>query len=290
MCKAINILDTTLCEGGYSNNWAFDADFCREYILTISQSKVEDIEVGFLKDCKYCQNQTYFNQIEEINNVIPKGNIAKICARVEVDKFDITKIVPKTSDIKLDGIRLFFKKHQLDKIFPYLSKIKEMGYELFVNPIDVDEYSDLELIEVFDSLNVFLPNAISLVDTKGFLSKNDITRNFYLMDNHFEKNIKLSCHLYNNIYRSFENTKRLIKECSNKRDLLIDSTAFGLGKEGGFLPIEQISMFINENFEKDYDLVSIINLLNEKIYPIYKDKQQANPATYFLQKIKINKI
>ena len=281
------LLDSTLREGGYLNNWEFDKEFCFDFISKLSKAKVEYIEVGFLKDGNFSENQILFNQIEDINKIIPNDNTSKICAMIMVDEYDIDKIIPKTSEIKLDCIRLSFKKDKINNIYPYLTKIKECGYELFINPTYIDKYSDLELINLFEKLNEFLPQYVSLVDTNGFLSKNDIVRIFYLMNNHFDKQTTFCCHLHNNLYRAFENTKSYIKECFNKRNLIIDSTILGLGRGVGNLPTEQIALYLNEKYNKEYHLEQIIELLDDKIYPIFKEKQEANPAKYFREKLKL---
>lgn len=257
--QQINILDCTLREAGYLNNWEFNQEFCKKYIQDLNKSKVEYIEVGFLKDGNFSQNQTLFNQIEDINNIISNDSTSKICAMIMVDEFDINKIVPKTSEIKLDCIRLSFKKHQINQAYEYLNKIKECGYELFINPTYVDSYCDLELIELFEKLSEFMPNYISIVDTNGFLKEKDILRIYYLIKNHFDKNVGICLHLHNNLHMAFYNAVQLIKE-NNDRNLIIDSTILGIGRNDGNIPTEQIMYYLSEYYYKNYNLNPIIEL------------------------------
>ena len=280
-------LDCTLREGGYLNNWTFGEDFIRNFVETIQKSGVEYIEVGFLKDGIFSTDQTLFNEIKDINHIIPEdfSNKTKISAMIMVDEFDVNKIVQKTSDIKLDCIRLSFKKHQVDKIYPYLNKIKEAGYELFINPTYIDDYSDLELIKLFDNLNEFMPDVISIVDTNGFLTKNDVSRIYYLSNNHFDRDISFCAHFHNNLHNAFVNANTIIEECANNRNLIIDSTIMGIGRGVGNLLTEQIMFFLNQYKEKQYEIVPILKILDEDIYPIFNKTPWGNSSPFYLAKM-----
>ena len=42
------ILDCTLRDGGYYNNWQFSKKFIQQYINLISKTKISHVEIGFL--------------------------------------------------------------------------------------------------------------------------------------------------------------------------------------------------------------------------------------------------
>ena len=44
--KSINILDCTLRDGGYYNNWDFSNQLVNKYLKTIAQSKIKFAEIG----------------------------------------------------------------------------------------------------------------------------------------------------------------------------------------------------------------------------------------------------
>ena len=45
--KNINILDCTLRDGGYHNNWDFSKEVVTEYLKTMSSLNIDYIELGF---------------------------------------------------------------------------------------------------------------------------------------------------------------------------------------------------------------------------------------------------
>ena len=45
--KSIKIIDCTLRDGGYYNNWDFDIDLVNKYINSLELSNIKLIEIGF---------------------------------------------------------------------------------------------------------------------------------------------------------------------------------------------------------------------------------------------------
>ena len=43
----LNILDCTLRDGGYYNNWHFEKDLINEYLRVMEIIKVDYVEIGF---------------------------------------------------------------------------------------------------------------------------------------------------------------------------------------------------------------------------------------------------
>ena len=60
--KTINILDCTLRDGGYYNNWDFPKTLVNDYLKAISDSGIKNVEIGFrsLKENKL-NGPNFFN-------------------------------------------------------------------------------------------------------------------------------------------------------------------------------------------------------------------------------------
>ena len=118
----IKVLDCTLRDGGYVNNWDFGLSLSQKFIKNIDEAKIEYAEIGFLKDTEYNQEKTVFSDIKQVNNIIPTDfkHYSKIVAMIVYGNFDVSKIVPKTEDITLDDIRVTFKKNEIESVFDYL--------------------------------------------------------------------------------------------------------------------------------------------------------------------------
>ena len=279
----IKILDCTLRDGGYVNNWDFNHKCARQIINNLIKAKVDYIECGFLKDCEYTPEKTLFNEIDEINNLCPpkENSNTKIVAMSIFGQFSENKLIPKNDNIALDAIRVTFKKHEIEEVFKYFEKIKQKGYEVFVNPTNIDTYSDNELLSLISKINKLAPYGFSIVDTKGILKENDILRLFYLIDNNLSKDITLCFHSHNNLQLSFSNAQQLLKVCKYRK-LIIDSTVFGMGRGAGNLCTELITQYLNDNYDTNYDIIPILKIVDEQINPIFARTPWGYSVPYYL--------
>ena len=66
----ISILDCTLREGGYVNEWNFGFDGIIDIIQDLSKAGVEYIECGFLNNCIYDSDFSLFDPVDRLKNII----------------------------------------------------------------------------------------------------------------------------------------------------------------------------------------------------------------------------
>ncbi len=252
----IKILDCTLRDGGYLNNWAFKTEEVKKIITALIDAGIDLIELGFIKKEKDEESKTVFSSFDEIKNVICdfSKDREKFTGMITAGQFPKDEIpLAKNSPIK--NLRLIFKKHQIEEAFEYCKNIKQKGYKLFVNPTYVNRYEKKEFVEIIKKTNKIEPYAFSIVDSIGALTQEKLAALYDLVDGELSENINLCFHSHNNLNLSFLNAKKLIEICKT-RNLIIDSTIFGLGKGAGNLRTEEILQFLN----KSYDILPILNL------------------------------
>ena len=66
----IKLLDCTLRDGGYVNDWQWGFGSARRIIQTLTRAGVDIVEVGFLRNVDgYDPDVTVCNTIEELNQI-----------------------------------------------------------------------------------------------------------------------------------------------------------------------------------------------------------------------------
>ena len=70
----IKVLDCTLRDGGYVNNWNFSYKNICKIINNLIKAKLDYIECGFLKPVEYNDDKSLFNKISDLNKLIPQSN------------------------------------------------------------------------------------------------------------------------------------------------------------------------------------------------------------------------
>lgn len=68
----LNLLDCTLRDGGYVNDWQWGFQRAKEIIQSLVRADINVVEVGFLRNVDvYNPDITVCNHIEELNKLLP---------------------------------------------------------------------------------------------------------------------------------------------------------------------------------------------------------------------------
>ena len=264
--KRIKILDCTLRDGGYVNNWNFGFDNIKNIVKELQNACVDYIETGFLTDKKITKNQSLFNKIDEINSILPQNtNKNQFFAMISYGKFDVNNL-PEYSENLISGIRFIFKKQNLKDALKLCRLIKNKGYKLFINPTFINQYTNDELIALIGQINEIRPEGFTIVDSTGGLDEKASAEIFNLADKYLDEEICMGFHSHNNLNLSLDNAKILISAVT-KRPVVLDCSISGIGRGGGNLSTQEIMQYLNGgyNINTVRNLAdNIINLIRSK--------------------------
>ena len=125
----IQILDCTLRDGGYCNEWDFGFDNVKRIISGLVEANVEIVECGFLTDrVNYDPDITRFSDIDQLKAAIPQNRDGKLfVAMVNYGEYD-PNAIPDCDGTSVDGFRVAFHKKNLTESLELCRKIKDKGY------------------------------------------------------------------------------------------------------------------------------------------------------------------
>ena len=84
----IKILDCTLRDGGYINNWQFGFSSIKSIINLLSKTNIDYIELGFLTDKMRNRESSLFNSFQDIQEILPSNFDAdKLCIMIKLIQF-----------------------------------------------------------------------------------------------------------------------------------------------------------------------------------------------------------
>ena len=280
----ISILDCTLRDGGYINDWNFTENGIKFILNELYLSGVDYIECGFLEECNTNNNKSIFNSIEKINDYLPEGaDKSHAAAMITYGKFPIEKVPDYNSNL-LSIIRLIYKKPQKEGALKYARELIKKGYKVFINPTFIDQYSLKEIVSLVDEINEIKPFGFSIVDSMGVLNEKKLLEYTRTIDDFLDKNIVLCFHSHNNLQLSFSNAQSIIKE-NMQRQLIIDTCIFGMGRGAGNLPTELLANHLNTVYNKNYDLLNILKVIDEHIAKIFAVTPWGYSVPYYLAAI-----
>lgn len=280
----INILDCTLRDGGYINNWNFGKEVISKIAENISRAAVELIECGFLSQQKTTtEEKSIFRTILEAEKYFQKVKQNNLALMVNCGEYQVEDMKPYSGG-KITTIRIAFHKHQLVEAKKLCLQLQHKGYTVFFQPMVTMRYTDEELLQLIKWANENKPEAFYIVDSFGTMRKKDILRIFYLIDNNLFKDIKIGFHSHNNLQLSFSNAQELIT-LNSKREIIIDTSIFGMGRGAGNLCTELMLQYINENIENKYYMLPILETIDEFIMPIFKTHSWGYSVPYYIAAI-----
>lgn len=268
----IKLLDCTLRDGGYVNDWKFGHNNAISMLERLVSANIDIIEIGFLDQRRpYDIERSIMPStdcVEKIYGNVDKRN-AMIVGMIDYGTCGIENLQP-CKDSYLDGIRVIFKKHIMHEAIAFCKQVKDLGYKVFTQAVSITSYSDEELLELISLVNELEPYAVSMVDTYGLLHKGNLMHYFSLMDQHLKPEIGLGYHSHNNFQLAYANCIEVLKYKTD-RTIVVDGTLYGMGKSAGNAPIELLGMHLNEEYGKDYDINQMLEAIDGNIMKIYKE-------------------
>lgn len=269
--KNLMLLDCTLRDGGYVNDWAFGNRVISSIIDKLENADIDIIECGFLTEKTIDENYSLYSDLETIEKLLKnKKYNAMLVGMIAIGEKEIDpNKLPDCNGKSIQGIRLTFHQHEIEKAFDWAKIIIKKGYKVFIQPVGTATYSDLEILQLVNKVNELKPFALYIVDTLGSMYKNELLHTFYLLDKNLNSSINIGFHAHNNLQLAFSNAQELTR-IQTKRDIIIDASVFGMGRAAGNLPTELIAEYINKNIKEKYDVTSILDIYDEYISIIQK--------------------
>ena len=280
----INLLDCTLRDGGYINDWKWGFAPAKDIIHTLTRAGTDVVEVGFLRNVAgYDANVTVCNTIEELNRLLPpegQRGATKYSGMAMRSNYDIAKL-SEYSGSGIEIIRITAHDYDIREGMDFAREVKARGYKLAINPINIMGYSDKDILWILDEVNKIHPWQFSIVDTFGSMRRKDLDRIVSLADHNLAPDIRLGLHLHENMALSFCLAQEFIDK-HLQRDITVDASLMGMGRIPGNLPIELVADYLNENAAARYDIDELMDAIQDHIAPIKGESQWGYTPAYFL--------
>ena len=171
----VKLLDTTLRDGGYINNWDFGLNSISEIESGLIKAGIDEVESGFLTSKHtHTADNTLYNTVSDVKNKM---------VMVNYGEYDFS-LVDKSVHL-----RIAFKNFEMPLLREGLKILKNNGVEFSLNPMHISLYSDKDFSLLADISDTFTPACVTAVDTMGIMNGDDTKRIFLLLDRIIDKNI-----------------------------------------------------------------------------------------------------
>lgn len=246
MKKKIKILDCTLRDGGYYNNWDFSKNIYQKYFKSIKKSKIDAIEIGF----RFFPRDYFLGPFAYSTDLFLKKKKIKhsrlaimINASELIEKRNYNFFFnKKKSPVKI--IRIACHLNEYPKIKKKLAIIKKNGYELHLNLMQISEYSDEILKNFFNNLDKKNIDIFYFADSFGSLEPKRVGKICKLVKKNWQKEFG---------FHSHDNKGLALKNCIaayKNGATWFDGTIQGMGRGAGNVSTENLYKYFNKIYNK----------------------------------------
>lgn len=275
----VKVLDCTLRDGGYVNNWAFKDEYILRILRSLNDSKVDIIELGYLKGHEGIRsNTTLFSDVSQLKDFSKTLKCSQKVVMINLGDYDVKSL--SDNDGTIDGIRLAFHRKDLQSALVQARYIKNAGYDVYFQPMISKNYGDIEFLKMIEAVNEIKVKAFYIVDSFGSMSLKDFSHYIDMTSTNLDTVISLGYHSHNNMQLAFCNA---IKMCESNltHDIIVDSSIYGIGRGAGNLNTEMITDFLNKMYSKNYRIVPLLEIIDELLESLMRRKKWGfSPAQY----------
>jgi len=264
------ILDCTIRDGGYVNNWHFDVNTVGEVYRANSKAGVDIVEIGFRGTEEFFSKDEYglwrFSPDGQIRQAIKGVRGAKLAVMADFGKINLGDFA-SAQDSPVSLVRLASHKNTLKEAVAFLQGIKTKGYEVSLNAMGYTNFTPEERRNLAAMLGNAGLDYIYVADSYGSLFPDQIPELFEpLLDLAAVTGIKVGFHPHNSLQMAFANTLEAIRAGVD----IVDSTFYGMGRAAGNLPTEILLSYFSRLNHNRYNAIPILNCIDLYFIPLHQ--------------------
>jgi len=228
----MQILDCTLRDGGYYNNWDFSKEFVTEYLATADAMGIQHIEIGFrLNSNNGFKGSCAYSSDEFLSSLNIPSRLS-IGVMINASEFSLgsvsalEKLFPSDSREHLDFVRIAAVQSDLPVANQLADILSNKGYTVFLNIMQMATLSKSDLENLCKSISGSV-DILYFADSTGSLKPEEIRDYFKFIQNYWVK--PLGLHAHDNLSLALINT---LTAADNGVEWQ-DSTFMGMGRGPG---------------------------------------------------------
>lgn len=243
----IQLLDCTLRDGGFLNQWSFGLESIWTYLDDIQKTCVDIVECGYLRaGVPACKDTTRYGALSELPAFRrDTGKDKYFVCMIDYGKFP-QEFIPECKETRIDGIRVAFRIEDLYSACTYCETLKAKEYRVLIQPMNISAYSESRFSKMLSLCNRIQPFAVYLVDSFGLMWPDQLQPYVSLADEILEDGIKIGFHFHNNYHQALTNAV-YASSLVLRHDIILDASFCGAGRGGGNLDFFSLLAYLNRN-------------------------------------------
>lgn len=276
------LLDCTLRDGAYLIDKKFGDTSIHGIVKGLMDTGIDLIEIGFLQNEGFGEGKTVYKNSKDAEKYIPdEKNDTLFTVLADFSRYLVDNLDEYTGK-SFDAVRACFFKKERYEVIEFCKEVKKKGYKLFVQPVDILGYTDIELIEFIELINSVEPYCFSIVDTFGSMYVEDLRRIYEIINHNLISDCHIGFHSHNNMQMSSALSQEFLRMTYGNRKAIVDSTISGMGRGAGNTPTELIAQYMVSKLGYNYDIDALLDVIDEYMDNIRSRCSWGYDTDYFI--------
>jgi 4-hydroxy 2-oxovalerate aldolase len=239
------VLDCTLRDGGYYNNWEYTPELANKYLLALKEARVNVCEIGFrsLANSKYMGAFYYSSEEFLASLTIPKTiqiavmiNAKEFIGNKDAEKIDL--VFPKSKAVSI--VRIACVHSEVEKCDRIVHTLNSKGYAVIVNLMQANSLTVSQLSVACEKIRSWnCVQTLYLADSFGDMSPMQVAEKIGLLKSLWPN--FLGMHAHDNKGLALANTLAAFDAGAT----YLDSTILGMGRGAGNTRTEELLLELN---------------------------------------------
>jgi len=270
--EKLTILDCTLRDGGYYNNWDFDPVLVESYLASVAAAGVQVVEIGlrFTPKDKFLGPFAY--STDEMISSLPLP--ANITIGVMINASDILgfdgtqeaaidSLFNVASGSPVDIVRIAAHFKEADQCGPMVSRLKALGYEIGFNLMQSAGREDEELTRLAKVVTGWGDvDILYFADSLGNMSQQEVRRIVAALKLGWDG--EFGIHTHDNMGEALGNCRAAMEAGVT----WLDGTIQGMGRGAGNVATENLLLEITQSGKGNFQPDALFRLAVDEFGPL----------------------
>jgi len=282
----LTVLDCTLRDGGYYNNWDFAPSLVLNYLAAVSEARIDVVEIGFrfLPKDRFLGAHAYTTDAYLETLELPKNmqfavmvNAADLVGYADGADKAIDALFDESANSPISLVRIASHFSEAGACRPAVDRLKILGYDVGFNLMQISEYEAEEITNIITAIKRW--NAIDVLyfaDSLGSMDTDQIKKIVDIFHQEWEGDVGI--HAHDNMGQALANTFAAINNDAN----WVDATILGMGRGPVNLRMEYLLLELSRRNIDGYQARSLFPLVLNDFHHLIEEHRWGPNLFYFL--------
>lgn len=280
----VRLLDCTLRDGGYYNDWDFATPLVQEYVTAAAAAGISIVELGFrqVPADRYLGPLAYttdeYIAALDIPDRITLGVMvdAKHIISGSEPTERVRQLFRPAAESRVQIVRIAANYAELDALAPEIALLVEMGYRVGINLMQISSRTTEEIARFGELASGWGVEVAYFADSFGGIRNTEIADIIAALRTTWHGPV--GCHMHDNMTMGLANTLAAVESGAT----WVDGTVLGMGRGPGNARSEYLAIELTRRGLADHDHLPLLGLVLGPFADLHQRYGWGSSVYYFL--------